>query len=176
MAKAPVYVSCAKCGYRGTNQRHECTRPIAGVGQMIASSAPAPRRNIDDVPQPVIDLSAMTLEHRRLFGRPITYVEILVEAGVQHTGMFDIEQRCSACRADVKKRVTVDLTSPLVGLELGAAARKSYLLHRCDPVEASLMGFTYEELEELHQELERDAFKMIDRAADVSRLKNARPR
>jgi hypothetical protein len=59
-------------------------------------------------------------------------------------------------------------------MRIGAEARKAYHLHRCPPIEQSLMGFTYEELETLRTELDRDATNMLERVIEIQKLETAR--
>lgn len=189
--KLPDHVHCAKCGYRGIDQNHDCTAVRAATAAVIEQ---ATRRGIPGVtsqPQrlgPTMEeletpLSVATqlirlgFEHGRLFGRHVTYVDS------HHVGnpygtlpIIEIQQRCACCCGDINKRVAIDTSQAFFGLELGAAARKAYLQHRCPPVSDSLIGFTYEELEELHQALERDADLMLERVAQIVELQKARPR
>lgn len=122
-------------------------------------------------------LTRQVLEDRRRLGRPVTYVDIIVERGRAATkGLVEIQQRCAVCCSDINKRVLVDTDEDFWGLKLGAEARKAYLLHRCPPVSDALQGFTYEELEALKQDLERDSQRLLERVVAIDALEKARPR
>lgn len=182
--KPAEYVHCAKCGYRGVDQAHDCTKVRAAAAAIVEQAA---RRepsagytasySIELAPtsHTPLRLSQYAVDHSRIFGRHITYVEVLNERGViAPATTIEIHQRCSACSSDLVKRTRIDLADPLSGMQLGATARKEYLLHRCPPAETSLVGLTYEELEQLHAELERDGTKMIERAAAIDAIRKAR--
>ncbi len=206
--KLPEHVHCAKCGYRGIDQNHDCTKVRASTAAVVDQAArrsqaarhiartvvqaepvdsgvPGVAMFVGEVPMadneaPLPSASRLlrlAIEHARLFGRRLAYSEILREGGAaMPSGLIEIQQRCACCCGDINKRVRVNLEDAFFGLELGAVARKAYLQHRCPPVSDSLIGFTYEELEDLKQDLERDAQRMMERVAAIDVLEKARAR
>lgn len=198
--KLPDHVHCAKCGYRGINQEHDCTKVRAAAAAVVDQAArreealrlvlpgpPPPDHDEDPPPPTMADLEAplplatrlirLAIEHGRQFGRSLTYVETHRVGNANGTfPVIEIKQRCVCCCSDVDKRIALDVEKPFFGLELGAAARKAYLLHRCPPLSDSLIGFTYEELEQLKQDLERDGQRLFERAAEIVKLEKARAR
>jgi hypothetical protein len=85
-----------------------------------------------------------------------------------------ITQKCQVCRVDIECRVPEGKTELATITVAGAAARKSYLQHVCEPVERSLIGFTWPELEDLRQSLERDAIRIAERASAIEKLERNR--
>lgn len=191
--KPAEYVHCPKCGYRGVDPNHDCTKVRAAIAAVVEQAA---RRPIEPVPPPANTIAtdlddpaeyvyeggagpvAVGMDHRRylecvrladvvskLVGRPVWFD--------YDSGRITARQNCAACRGDITTAFAWPGAAKLFSA-LGAAARKPYLLHRCPPVETALVGFTYEELAQLKVELERDGTKMIERAAEIERLEKAR--
>lgn len=177
--KPPEYVRCAKCGYRGVDRNHECTRARAAAQAAARDHEAAARQALDNMfaaeeaplsfPTRLLRLAG---EHARLLGRRLTYEHV---DNRQFPGLVVIRQRCAVCCSDIEKNTSVDVNDGLLGVQLHATARKAYLMHRCPPVSASLLGFTYEELEELHVSLDRDLQAIAERVLEIEKLKKARP-
>lgn len=186
--KLPNWVHCAKCGYRGVHQAHDCTQVRAATAAVVEQAAKrTPLQQLADSADapPPMSLPTRTLqlacEHTRLLGRYVTYrgVEEPRRSGpADDTGptTLDIQQRCRACGSDVIKRVHLNISAPLGGIELCAAARKAYLLHRCPPADSALLGFTYEEINELHESLDLELNRIGEYLAQVDAVRKAQPR
>lgn len=95
---------------------------------------------------------------------------------------LEIRQRCAACRAEIVRQVPNDARLGAeaeaervrMSGELGKAARLAYLKHGCAPVAQNYNGLTDVELLELEQDLERDGFAMLDRVAEIRKLREQR--
>lgn len=194
--KRPNYVHCAKCGYRGIDQEHDCTQVRAAAAAVVEQAARraeatvyvareltarelAERAGPVEVvpPSTATHLMQLSVEHSRGFGRHVTF-NMVTNAPIVDDRLtaIEIRQRCAACCSDIDKRITLDLADPLAALQLGAAARKAYLLHRCPPAESSLLGFTYDELDVLFAELEREIDTIGRRLAEVDAIRKAQAR
>lgn len=91
-----------------------------------------------------------------------------------NAGEIRIRQRCTVCCADIEAAVTDTGTQSEITSAIGTRVRLSYLQHRCQPIEQSLLGATYEDLDEMFAACERDGQRLMDRAAEIDRLRKAR--
>lgn len=193
-SKPAQYVHCAKCGYRGVDQKHDCTKVRAAVAAVVEQAAErqrvvrvelplrvanpcdvngVPMANLESPLSMSTQLVQLSIEHRRQFGRGLEYA--LTTRDVGNTDVVVLStQRCAACCEIVTKTVHVRTSEDFWQLKLGAESRKAYLLHRCPPVESALLGFSWDELEELHAGLERDMNQIAERLADIEKLRKAR--
>lgn len=176
MAKRQVrYVTCNRCGYRGVSGDHQCDpiRLVAGenVGAGIAAvnasgrvvAPPRPRAEDSFGSTQALKLGA---DLRSLLQRPVEVIAL--------SGTYEVRQRCPACGETIDKVGGARDTYTDTFAAIGTAARKTYLLHACPPVEASLLGFTWDELEELHATLERDVNRIGERQQQIEKLRKER--
>lgn len=180
MAKSPPnYFSCAKCGWRGVlsgNATHECKpdrRASAAIpntttdrklpARQVAEHAPS---SDDEATVRMSTLHRILEEVSRLLGRRI-------EVSLDENWRLDVKQRCGVCRDEITKAILWPGLDKLQ-LELAKAIRSSYLLHNCKPVEQSLIGVTYDDLEELSQAVERELLELTDRLVEIRRIMKER--
>lgn len=129
----------------------------------------SPRKS--DAPPPADITDVQLRELAGMFG-------LLVRRGVVLTrvtrGSITITQRCIVCGDEIFAKVTDHGTRYEITGTIGTKIRIAYLTHRCTPIESSLLGASYEELEELFALLERDSQRLATRAAEIDRLRRAR--
>lgn len=168
--KPPIYASCNRCGYRGVEREHVCRED-----RLVAPAEPAPRLGpAARVNAPLgpgegtdgLDVMRMVGEYATLVGRPIGVIE------TNRPGVLHIVQRCRVCRGEVPGEVRGFTNPSELALRLAYAIRRSYLLHECPPVASSLTGLAPDELDHLHQSLERDLTRLAERLAELDRLRS----
>lgn len=103
------------------------------------------------------------------------YVQIVRDERIKRDSI-NVVQRCLCCGADVVSYVADHGTYKDVVDAIGAQIRIAYARHRCELLAPSLFGATYDELEQMRAELEREGTRMIERAAEIERMLKAQAR
>ena len=167
--RPPIYYSCQRCGYRGVDAQHVCdergliAQPAAARASTDDRPAPAPPR-----PPDVVGLDDLATTFSRITGR-------VLRLEGDGTGVR-IAQRCTVCRGDIAGRVPLAEDAPASAAlqAIDAAIRRAYLLHRCPAVDASLIGLSAPDLDELYESLERDAVRLAERLLALDALRKQR--
>lgn len=148
-----------------------CGHPVA---RSPKKSEPPPPAEITNQELSALQDSIEPLVARRVrICRPASYVG--EHEGAQYKpGSIRVMQRCFLCGEDVVAYVADYGTKLEIVGAIGTCVRLSYFKHRCPPVEQSLLGATYDELEEMFAMLEREGTAMIERAAEIDKIKRAR--
>lgn len=98
-------------------------------------------------------------------------IRVTREGAEPHT--IIVLQRCAVCAELVHGRVPDTGTMYELIEAIGTRVRLDYMvLHKCPPVAQSLFGATYEDLERLRAELERESTRLMDRVVSIMKIIN----
>lgn len=168
-----LHVSCARCGYRGTDEEHVCNWDdrVRQLNEIVSwldqAKSASPSRWPSPSPSP--DPVQIVEEFARLIGRPIT---VRSDTRATH-GALITRQRCRVCRTEIEAVVADHPFGTLV-YRLASSIAHAYLRHECPSVESQLAAFSEQQLGELHEQLERDLTRIGERILELERLMGRR--
>lgn len=174
MAKSSFapYHHCPRCGLTSVNPQHVCDPERLVAPEVAAPPIVTRSTNRITMSKPTDSFGHVQADH--LSSALTSLLRRSVAVRPNNTNTYQVRQRCPACHADVDKTVVGEADYVATFAAVGAAARKAYLMHACPPVETSLHGLTWDELEELHATLERDVNRIGERQRDIEQLRKER--